>query len=82
MNYEGQFKQGKKTGTSKITLNGIDIFEGSFSNDMIDGQGYLKFLRFFANPNQSSKILHDASYFGRFCQNKFDGMGTLFINQK
>ena len=49
---------------------------------MVDGQGYLKFLRFFVNPNQSFKILQDASYFGRFNHNKFDGMGTLFLNQK
>lgn len=26
MNYEGEFKQGKRTGDSKITLNGIDVF--------------------------------------------------------
>lgn len=51
MNYQGQFKQGKRTGASKLTLNGVDIFEGSFSNDFIDGQGYLKFLRFFVNSN-------------------------------
>lgn len=29
-----------------------------------------------------AKLLEDASYFGRFLNNKFDGMGTLFLNQK
>lgn len=82
MSYEGEFKNGKKVGNSKITLNGIDVFEGHFENDSINGQGYLKFLRFFTKSNECSKIFQDASYFGRFCDNRFDGMGTLFLNQK
>jgi hypothetical protein len=82
MNYEGELKQGRRIGEGKITLNGIDIFEGQFVNDMIDGQGYLKFLRFFTNSSQCPKVLQDASYFGRFTNNNFDGMGTLFLNQK
>jgi hypothetical protein len=27
-------------------------------------------------------MLEDASYFGRFSNDRFDGMGTLFLNQK
>lgn len=82
MNFEGEFSHGKRYGEGKFTLNGIDVFEGQFINDRIEGQGYLKFLRFFASINQCPKILQDASYFGRFSNNNFDGMGTLFLNQK
>ena len=34
------------------------------------------------SDDQCPKILEDASYFGKFSNNKFDGMGTLFLNQK
>ncbi len=47
----------------------------------MNGQGYLKSLRFISEI-QCPKMLEDASYFGKFQNNKFDGMGTLFLNQK
>jgi len=66
-----------------LVLNGIDIYEGSFANDQIEGQGYLKFFKYFANSScLCPKVLQNASYYGRFANNQLDGMGTLFLSQK
>ena len=81
--YEGLLKGGKKEGEGKLSVNGVDIFEGNFANDCIEGQGYLKFFKYFVNSWYSCpKVLQNASYYGRFSNSGFDGMGTLFLNQK
>ena len=48
---------------------------------MIHGQGFLRSLRLIS-INTCPKMLQDAAYFGKFANNRFDGMGTLFLNQK
>lgn len=81
--YEGMLKEGKKEGEGKLSVNGVIIFEGNFVHDSIEGQGYLKFFKYFTHSSYGCpKALQNASYYGMFGGNQFNGMGTLFLNDK
>lgn len=77
--YEGSFVQNYRHGIGSISLNGIVFYEGQWSLDELNGQGYIKSLKNFSE--KCPKVLLEASYCGQLQQNKPNGMGTLFINQ-
>ena len=77
--YEGSFVQNYRHGVGTISLNGIPFYEGQWSLDELNGQGYIKSMKNYSD--HCPKILSEASYCGNLVQNKPNGMGTLFINQ-
>lgn len=59
------------------------VFEGNFVSDLMEGQGNLRFFKYFGHSScPCPKLLQNASYFGTFSNNQFNGMGTMFLNEK
>jgi hypothetical protein len=77
--YDGNFVQNYRHGIGTVGLNGIVFYEGQWSLDELSGHGYVKSMKNYSDC--CPKPLSEASYCGQLLQNKFHGMGTLFINQ-
>ena len=53
--YEGSFVQNFRHGIGTMSLNGIVLYEGQWSLDEINGQGYIKSMKNFSE--NCSKLL-------------------------
>ena len=78
--FEGEMKDGLRHGRGSLFMNGISIYEGEWFQDRLQGEGYIKSLKCLSNncPN----VFMEASYCGNLKDNRFSGIGTIFLNQK
>ena len=67
-------------GRGSLLLNGISIYEGEWYQDRLHGEGYIKSMRCMSGSCPS--LFREASYCGNMHDNKFQGIGTIFLNQK
>jgi hypothetical protein len=80
MVYIGDFRENVRHGNGTIILNGITIYEGDWFMDQLSGEGYIKSLKLMSNSCPSHLL--EASFCGHIFENRFHGMGTLFLNQR
>ena len=79
--YEGEFKDGCRHGYGILKFNHIEIYNGDWVKDEIEGTGKIRNCaiinkRKSVNTSCLSKWI---SYNGEFKGSKFDGEGTLYL---
>lgn len=79
--YEGEFKDGYRHGYGILKFNHIEIYNGDWVKDEIEGTGKIRNCaiinkRKSVNTSCLSKWI---SYNGEFKGSKFDGEGTLYL---
>lgn len=63
-----------------MSLNGISIYEGEWSEDKFEGEGYIKSMKF--TTSNCPALFKEASYCGNLHEGKLHGIGTIFLNPK
>lgn len=78
--YVGNFHENTRHGHGILELNGVNIFEGEWFSDAIQGEGYIKSMKLMST--NCPILLHSSSYCGSLFNNALHGMGTLFLTSK
>lgn len=48
MVYEGEFRENMRHGRGSLFLNGISIYEGEWRADRLEGEGYIKSMKYMS----------------------------------
>ncbi len=80
--YEGTFQDNLRSGYGILKFNHIEIYNGDWVKDELAGQGKIRNCAII-NKNKlkaaSEPLSKWISYCGQFSQNKFQGLGTLYL---
>lgn len=81
--YEGEFKDGLRYGYGILKFNHIEIYNGDWLHDEMEGQGKIRNCAIINKKksvcSSQSSLGKWISYSGEFKASRFEGSGTLYL---